>query len=317
MKKKLTMFFVFTFFISTAIVAAIPTEEGLLKNLNNNNIPGSVVNIKAAITKISDAPKNENSRTDYYRFIINFDGGISILQVNYSGSQMLATQIQDVKLLTDVVSLIKKEKAPEKGLFYGTLLMLALNQPTGMEAFLEKTGNPIIKNKSLLNEEKMKLLRTYRNYLATTKGKGEATSPLNPSDKDQKQKVLEVFKSNSYKRSKNIELVKIGNDFIWKVDWKSVQGYFTNEEKQFKKFDFITKDFNVSIEAAEYLPFNNNNEFPKNIYVKDSLQENFKMITTAFEVKKTLDKSLADKTEEYKKSLVKNVSVNDIFSFLY
>ncbi len=278
--------------------ASVPTEEGLLKNLNNADLPGQYVTVKMMVQSL-----NEPDKMDYVKLQLSLDNPntIGMLQTVYSNGQMLNSQIKSVKYVPDLLTQIRREKAPEKSMFYGVLMMLATNRSQGVEAFLEKNGVSIVKNKTLLNEDKMKLLRAYRTHLVNSKGRGDAGSPLNPEDPKTKEKVLELFRSNTFKRARNIELVKKDNEFMWKVDWKSAQGYFSNEERQFRAMDYGTADAQIKLEASNYLLFNGTNELPKFMNMKDSTGGLYKIQTLGLDVKKA-DKRLADSYEEMKKA---------------
>lgn len=278
--------------------ASVPTEEGLLKNLNNADLPGQYVTVKMMVQSL-----NEPDKMDYVKLQLTLDNPntIGMLQTVYSNGQMLNSQIKSVKYVPDLLTQIRREKAPEKSMFYGVLMMLATNRSQGVEAFLEKNGVSIVKNKTLLNEDKMKLLRAYRTHLVNSKGRGDAGSPLNPEDPKTKEKVLELFRSNTFKRARNIELVKKDNEFMWKVDWKSVQGYFSNEERQFRAMDYATADAQIKLEASNYLLFNGTNELPKFMNMKDSTGGLYKIQTLGLDVKKA-EKRLADSYEEMKKA---------------
>lgn len=283
--------------LSFSAVASVPTEEGLLKNLNNADLPGQFVTVKMMVQSL-----NEPDKTDYVKLQINVDGNnVGLLQTVYSNGQMLNSQIKSVKYFPDLLTQIKREKAPEKSMFYGVMMMLTTNRSQGMEAFLEKNGVSIVRNKSILNEDKIKLLRAYRSHLITSKGRGDAGSPLNPEDPKTKEKVLDVFRSNTFKRARNIELVKKDNEFMWKVDWKSAQGFFSNEERQFREIDYGTADSQIKLEANSYLLFNGTNELPKFMNVKDSAGGLYKIQTLGLDVKRA-DKALASSYEEMKKA---------------
>ena len=286
-----------TLSVSFSALASVPTEEGLLRNLNNADLPGSYITVKSMVQSLIEADK-----IDYVKFQISLDNpnSIALLQTTYSNGQMLNSQIKSVKYFPDLMAQIRREKVPEKSLFYGVLMMLTTNRSQGMEAFLEKNGVTVVKNKTILNEDKMKLLRAYRSHLVNNKGKGDAGSPLNPEDPKNKEKVLDLFRSNTFKRAKNIELVKKDNEFMWKVDWKSAQGFFSNEERQFRAIDYTTTDTQIKIEANGYLLFNGTNELPKFMNVKDSTGQLYKIQTLGLDIKRA-DKRLAESYEELKK----------------
>lgn len=284
--------------LSFTASASVPTEEGLLKNLNNADLPGQYVTVKMMVQSL-----NEPDKVDYIKLQISLDNpnGIGLLQTVYSNGQMLNSQIKSVKYFPDLLTQIKKEKAPEKSLFYGVLMMLTTNRSQGVEAFLEKNGVSVVKNKNILNEDKMKLLRAYRTHLVNSKGRGDAGSPLNPEDPKNKEKVLDLFRSNTFKRARNIELVKKDNEFMWKVDWKSAQGYFSNEERQFREMDYSTSDSQIKLEANNYLLFNGTNELPKFMNLKDSVGGLYKIQTLGLDIKRA-DKRLVDSYEETRKA---------------
>lgn len=295
---------------SMAAHASVPTEEGLLKNLNNAEIPGQYITVKMMVQSLTETDKSE-----YVKLQISLDNpnAVSVLQTIYSNGQMMNSQIKSVKYIPDLLAQIKREKAPEKSMFYGVLMMLTTNRSQGVEAFLEKNGVSVVKNKAILNEEKIKLLRAYRSHLVNNKGRGDAGSPLNPEDPKAKEKVLDVFRSNTFKRAQNIELVKKDNEFMWKVDWKSAQGYFSNEERQFRAMDYNTSDTQVKLEANNYLLFNGTNELPKFMNVKDSAGQLYKIQTLGMDVKRA-DKRLSDSYEELKKI---PVQPDASYSFLF
>ena len=308
---------------SLALVAAVPTEEGLLRNLNNADIPGNMITVKAIIQNTSPAigavAETEISKADYYKFVFSIENpnAVSLLQVTYSSSQMMNNQIKDVKYVPDLLSAIKKEKSPEKGMFYAVMMMLTTNQSAGVESFLEKGGVQIVRNKNILNEEKMKLLKTYRTYLANNKGKGDANSPLNPADPQNKAKVLELFRANTFQRSKNVELVKNDNEFLWKADWKTVKGYFSNEERRLRVMEFGSGDSLMKLEANEYVLFNGTNELPKFILFRDLKGQSAKLQVLSLETKKNHEKKLSERFEEAKKNVQTTKVGETNYSFLF
>lgn len=310
--KKLLLKTLLVFTVSMPVYSSVPTEEGLLRNLNNADLPGQFITVKMMVQSLSEADKSE-----YLKLQLALDGNnVGLLQTVYSNAQMMNSQIKSVKYFPDLLAAIKKEKSPEKSMFYGILMMLTTNKSQGVEAFLEKNGVSVVKNKTILNEDKLKLLRAYRSHLVNNKGRGDAGSPLNPDDPKTKERVLELFRSNTFKRAKNIELVKKDNEFMWKVDWKSAQGFFSNEERQFRALDYATPDAQVKIEANNYLLFNGTNELPKFLNVKDTAGHLYKVQTLGLDIKRA-DKRLTESYEELKKAPVQPVEQSDIYSFIF
>lgn len=294
-----------TIIASPESFSSVPTEEGLLRNLNNANLPGQFITLKTMVQTAgyADQVSTDQEKTDYVKFLISLENpsAISIVQITYSAAQMLNTQIKSVKYVPDLLGQIKREKVPEKSLFYSVLMMLTSNRSQGMESFLEKNGTAIVKNRTILNEDKIRLLKAYRSFLINNKGKGDAGSPLNPEDPKNKERILSLFRSNTFKRAQNIELVKKDNEFMWKVDWKSAQGFFSNEYRQFRAMEYNTGEAQIDMTAAQYILFNGTNELPKYMNFKDSAGRLFKMQVLGLDNKLKADKRLVDTYEELKK----------------
>lgn len=286
-------------FIAFNARSSVPTEEGLLKNLNNADLPGQFITLKVMMQNLSEQEKN-----DYLKLILSLENpnSISMLQIVYSNSQMLNSQVKSVKFIPDLLTQVKREKVQEKSMFYAVLMMLTTNRSAGMESFLEKNGVSIVKNRAILNEEKMKLLRAYRSHLINNKGRGDAGSPLNPEDPKNKEKVLELFRANTFKRAPNIELVKKDNEFMWKADWKTLQGYFSNEERRFRQLELNSPDGQIRMDAQSYILFNGVNELPKFINFKDQKGINYKLQVLSLDNKLRADKKMSETYEELKKA---------------
>lgn len=296
--KKNIFSFVLTLSLTLHVNASVPTEEGLLKNLNNAELPGSFITLK-----IMSSPSLEPEKAEYIKYYIQSEssGPIAVTQSIYSNSQMLPAQLKNIKHFPDLVAFLRKEKQPERHIFNSLLVMMLTNRSLAFETFLEKNGVSVVKNKTLLNEEKMRLLRQYRAHLINSKGRGDAGSPLSPDDPKAKERVLDLFRANSFKRSLNIELTKKDGEFMWKVDWKVAQAYFTNEERRFRMIEYSSGDSNVKLEASQYLMFNGINELPKYFNLIDSAGVNYKIQTLGLDVKK-VDKKPVEYYEEYKKT---------------
>ncbi len=279
--------------------SSIPTEEGLLKNLHNNPPYDGQVAIKI---KVSTVEPNEES---FYKIIIGLENPLitSLLVMRYDKPSMKEAQLKSIKFYPDLLSSIKKELVQHRSLFLSSLMFLIHNRGAGFESIIEKTGGNIIRTKQLYDDDKMKLLKSYKAHLVKNPGSRETNSPLNPEDQTQKEKVQSLFRSNSLKNSPNIQLVKLGNDFFWQYNQKSLIAHFTNEERRLKFLELNTSDFSSKIEFESYGILNGTNEFPRGIIqVLDG--QNFKKIQIlGVENLPKKEKSLFKKDEELRKYL--------------
>lgn len=294
--------------------AAIPTEEGLLKNLNNSapQVGQTILRLKVS--------GNDGLKIDaYYKLILSNENpnAIQVLQLKYAGSQMSASQLKDVKYDADLFARIKKEVVSEKTIFYSALSFLVFNKGLGLETIIDKTGGAVLKTRGLYNEEKMRLLRQYKGYLANSKSKSDSDSPLNPADAKDKQRVQELFRANSLRSSPNVKLAKIGSSFMWHADWKNVQAYFSNEERRLKNLEITNSESTIKLELDQYGILNGINEFPKTLVLQGKDGIVYKVQVLGVESKVSKEKTLVAKYEEAKKITEASLSKEDTENFLF
>ncbi len=300
--------------LSFSVQASIPTEEGLLRNLNNPEVKSGQTIIRFKV-KGQDETKPEA----YYKITLSSENpnAVQVLQQKFSSVQMLPNQVKDMKLEMDLLARLRREKPSEKNLFYSVLIFLAFNRPQGMENLIEKSGGTIVRTKSLVNEEKMRLLRNYRSYLTNSKSKGEADSPLNPSDAREKQRTQDLFRSNTLKSSPNVKLTKIGSEFLWHADWKTMQAFFTNEERRLRIVEFSNSETNIKAELDQYAILNGMNEFPRSMLIQAKDASIYRIQVIGVETKATGEKQLPAKFEEMKKFFTDATQKEEADQFLF
>lgn len=301
-------------FISLAVSAAIPTEEGLLKNLNN-----SAAQVGQTIIRFKVTTSDESKGDTYYRVTLSNENpnAVQILQQKYSGAQMSAVQLKDVKYEADLFARVKRDMVNERTVFYSTLGFLIFNKGIGLESVIEKTGGSVLKTRAQYNDDKMRLLRQYKGYLANSKSKGDADSPLNPQEPKEKQRVQELFRSNSLRPSPNVKLAKMGASFMWHADWKNVHGYFTNEERRLRILEIVSSDSPLKLELDQYGILNGINEFPKSMAIQTKEGLIYKIQVLGVESKSVKEKPILTKYDELRKIMETNPNKEETEVFLF
>lgn len=301
-------------FISVTISAAIPTEEGLLKNLNN-----SAAQVGQTIVRFKVISNDESKGDSFYRVTLSNENpnAIQVLQQKYTGAQMSVTQLKDVKYEADLFSRVKRDMVNERTVFYSTLGFLVFNKGAGLESIIEKTGGSILRTRAQYNDEKMRLLRQYKGYLSNSKSKGDADSPLNPQDPKEKQRVQELFRSNSLRPSPNVKLAKMGANFMWHADWKNVHGYFTNEERRLRILEITASDSPLKMELDQYGILNGINEFPKTMAIQTKDGIVYRIQVLGVESKTAKEKPILTKFDELRKVMETNPNKEETEAFLF
>lgn len=298
--------------VSFKLIAAVPTEDGLLKNANNNDVQAKIIILRMMATS-----EDSLNKSIYLKLVFSLENTqqVSLLQMIYSGSQMLPNQLLFAKYFPSLLQQMKTENSKKKNLFYSTLEMLLMNRPEGMELFLSKSGIKINKGVENVNVEKVNLLKAYKQFLQSNPKGKEDNSPLNPQDPKQKEAILELFRANTYKRSENVSLIKKDNEFFWQVDWKNIFAYYSNEERQLRLIKDSTDGQDTKLEFNNYLLFNGINEFPKYILVESGQDNKIRIQTLGIESRLKMDKKPEEIFKEFK--TVASTEENTLSTLLY
>lgn len=306
MIKKLVCILVLMF--SASLMAAVPTEEGLLKNASNEKIDQPYIAVTFAISKLG-----EDKPQEFYKYIYRVAtvNDISLTVFKYSNALMQDAQLLSSVTYPNVLTEIKRNSKNDAGLFNAIMLMLATNQPGGVEAFLAKHGVGIVDNSRMINADKMALLTKYKDFLQKNPGRSDAGSPLNPEDAKQRDKAVELFRENTYKRAPNVELTRRENQFYWRADWKNTQMFFSNETREFRIAEFTEGDQVFKIQAQNYVSLNRKNTIPKMMNIKDSQNQYSKVEILGQDTLKDATRFLA------KASQVRGESLKSNFGFMF
>lgn len=285
------------FLLSFSVFGSIPLEQGLLRNLSNAEMDGNIGSLKFEISPI------ENSETkEFVKLIVSNEGdNPAILVARYAQSSMANNTLLGTELISDTISFSKKDSLLDKRFFMAIISMLTTNKSAPIESLLSKAGVQVTTNASQLSEEKMGLLKEYRDYLKENPGSQDKGSPLVTAQGAERTRLTNLFRSNSFASSDKVELIKIEKEFYWKVDWKGALALFTNEERRLRKFEVLDGTQKASIEMTDYILANSINEFPKQMQVTDSTGKVWKINLLGYETKVNRDKKLAARFEDYKK----------------
>ncbi|MCK5072096.1 MAG: hypothetical protein KAQ98_01630 [Bacteriovoracaceae bacterium] len=329
---------VFATFLMILVVgktlAAYPTMEGLFRNLDNQEITADWIVLKLMLKQIEDnrppekslvAEQNEKDGEQElvldvqpekiqpakyltYIFSLQNEHRIQMLQILYGSRTMSNSSIESVHYISDLNQKINEETQDERSLFYSLLFTLVLNKSDGFVHFLRNNGIAFVSNKDMMNKDKIKLLGKYKKYLLAVKDddqlRASTESPMQPENEEQKINVDEIMRSNMYKKSQNVTLVKGDGEFYWKIELQNFIGRFSNEKKLLRDISYMSDQGKIEIMIGNYILFNGVHQLPKVIVFKNRFKKLYKIRMLElkhFTRKKTL--GIKQEAMRYKKIL--------------
>ncbi|MBF0206059.1 MAG: hypothetical protein HQK53_04140 [Oligoflexia bacterium] len=271
----------------------------------------SEINEFSASTSISTSQKelventgNNDSNTPLYLTItfagqslrpsIGKENEIALLQEIYSKEKMPANSLLTASLQEKFFSLLSSvsssssnsrdkqnsnfpsELSSNQKLFYATLFSLFLNRADAISSFLISKNSEYPLNISLINSNKILLMKRYREYLAEIKRnpalKKSIRSPLSLSDVEPGKKNIAIWQENVFLPSDKVYLEKDGPSFFIKISLKNSEVLFTNESHLLRRILLSDK---TEITADKYLLIDGHHNLPSYMTFKTDRGKTF------------------------------------------
>lgn len=309
--KKLVLIFLM---ISNQSLCAMPTVEGLFRNVSNKEPTGNLIVVTAQVEPL-ELPLKENSlitapmvsstqdnlKPAYYKWLISLEreGYIDMIQVSYSGADLKEGQVKSTRYLPGLRKVVASDSSLERSLFYGLLSMFVLNESAMIGGILSKYAQGYVSNKDLMSREKLNLYYRYKDYLEKRQVNDTLTSPLEPEDTEKAQVVKETMAAPMYRDVGNVKLMRADGELVWKVDLKSMMAYFSNEGHRLKRLEYQSPLGDLKLIADDYVLFNGTHELPKTVIIKDMAQKSWKLRFTGLSHLNNRSTPFTKRAQEY------------------
>ncbi|OFZ14189.1 MAG: hypothetical protein A2X86_04880 [Bdellovibrionales bacterium GWA2_49_15] len=249
--------------------AALPSIEGLFKNLNNKPVTEKLVTIKAKIkTIISDYPEGQTK--EYYIKVLLLQRNeyqLDVLHTIHTSPDFNNKTVVDYKYSDDIAATIVKGEEDISLSFYALLSMFGTNNSKVITTLLKKRNSDYVNEKEVLNQEKIRLLEAYLGFLKSGEAPDSGNSPLKPRSDAEKNKIDELMGTRFYKLPTALKMVKIGKEISWVLKLENVDAYFDNETFRLKKLKSNLYEQVVAYDFGNYILMDGIHEFPRTINI--------------------------------------------------
>lgn len=304
---------VIAFFIGQSAFA-MPTAEGLFRNVSNKEPTGNLIVVTAQVEPM-EMPLKENSLISapltteeqvplmpaYYKWLISLEreNHIDVIQVTYNNGDLKDNHVKSTRYLPDLKKIVGSDSSLERSLFYGLLSMFVLNESEIIGGIMSKYAQGYASNKELMSREKLNLYYRYKDYLEKRQDNEALVSPLEPEDVEKVQVVKETMAAPMYRDAGNVKLTRADGELVWKVDLKSVMAYFSNEGHRLKRLEYQSPLGDLKLMADDYVLFNGTHELPKTVIIKDMAQKSWKVRFTGLSHLNNRSTPFTKRAQEY------------------
>ncbi|RLA65054.1 MAG: hypothetical protein DRQ88_02650 [Epsilonproteobacteria bacterium] len=299
---------IFLMLFSISLQAAVPTMEGLFRNGENKDLGGNFIILKMMVEEqgLSDDLEKKISYLKFY-FSVKENNQIEFLQIHFPDGEMKKNSATHLYYAHDLMWNLKKEKEGEKILFYSIIAMVGLNDSRPISYYLKKQSGEYKTNKNVMNQEKIKLLKKYKDYLITKKEDKEsiAISPLSPEDEEQKAEVKKILAAPLYVQGENIILIRKENQFFWQLKLSNVHALFSNDTHFIRELTVQTVKGPMVGIFGEFHAFNGSHSLPKEILIKDRQDKSYKIKMLSYKAFNDPKKGIKERHRDFKEAVDK------------
>ena len=258
------------FLLPLRVFSAIPSVEGLFKNLNNKPVTEKLVTVKAKVKTDYLTEKDASQTKEYYLKVMIFqrnDFQIDILHAIYTSPDFNSKSIVDYKYTEDINSVVAKGQEDITLSFDAILTMLGTNNALVMTSLMKKRNNDFVGDKDVLNQDKIKLLESYLAFLKSGQPVDSISNPMKGKTDAEKVKLEELLSTRFYKPQATTKMTKIGKDIFWVLKLENVDAFFDAETLRLVKMKANMFDQIVLYDFSNYILMDGSHEFPKTISV--------------------------------------------------
>src|SRR5690606_478227 len=237
------------FFTVTPVLAYVPTVESLLRHGANPDVSATGISLTLVVKKIQHGTDHmtpvssqetsllkEKRTEDFFRVFFNRDTEnelVKVAQTRYSDKTFSEGSLEHKVYFPNFTAYTIRPNIEEleKGIFYGLLRSLVLNEGAHLVSYLKALDVPVKLNSELINREKLELMAQYKRYLVTINKDRNArkteVSPLRPENPDEREKVSKLLNESMYVDTKQVRLGRDNGEIAWLVNAGTFEAVFT------------------------------------------------------------------------------------------
>ncbi len=269
-------------FVANIALAYTPTVESLFRHGSNPDVTTNALSLNFSVKDLANPDV-----VQYYKIFFDvFDettlkaSQTTYNQESYSEGSFLAKTYH-----SSLTPYTFKNLSVDKALFYSLIHSIILNDGRFIVDYLKMVGVPVKRNSEILNDEKISLMKDYKNYLVAINNdrslKKTLHSPLRPESHDAQERSQRIQNEPMYKDFDQVKLSSYEGKPAWLVETSGFQAYVSYDFRRPLKVKLKVSGNEVEIQCLDYWRPDGAHAVPKKLVVKTSKGELFQVETLA------------------------------------
>lgn len=286
-----------TLLITSIAQAYVPTVESLFRHGSNPDVStnGVVLTLQVkkilpgdkAVTTVNDLGLLKDIKAeDFYKiFFTKNNETLKISQTRYNSGKFSESSLTHKVYYPNFTPFTVKPhlQEAEKGIFFGLLSSLVLNDGSHLVNYLKTLGVPVRLNSELINREKVEFLAEYKRYLAIISRDRNArkteVNPMRPEDPAARERAEKIMDSPMYVDTNQVTLTKDEGKLAWVVNAGPFEAVVSYKERDVQKIKYKSATGDFEIICKDYVLANGTHAFPKYLLIKTFNGEQFQLET--------------------------------------
>jgi hypothetical protein len=278
--------------------AYVPTVESLFRFGSNPDVMQNGLSLTLVVKKIQPGEKPGNSVTDvslikdekledFYKLFFTKSGeSLKIAQTRYNSSNFSEAALEHKIYYPNFSPYTIKPtlEEAEKGIFFGLLHSLTLNNGSHLINYLRSLGIPLKVNNELINREKIQLMAEYKRYLIKINNDRNArkteTNPLRPEDSSAQNRADEIMAEPMYTDTKHVKLAKDEGQIVWVVNSGAFEALVSYRNREVQRIKYKSTAGEFEIICKDYWLANGTHALPRIMLIKSFTGQTYQVEIT-------------------------------------
>jgi hypothetical protein len=292
----MTKLLVLSFFLTSVAQAYVPTVESLFRHGANPDVTQNAVSLSMVVKRGQTEAKadgvlndvsllRDQRQEDFYRIFFSRGNGevLRLSQIRYANANFSDAALQHKVHFPNFSALTIRPGVEhlEKGVFYGMLISMALNNGSFMINYLKQLNVPVRANSEILNRQKVELLASYKQYLATINRdrnarKNEA-NPLRPDEREARERAEQIMNESMYADTRQVRLTRDSGDMAWLVTAGPFEAVVNYTDRSIRRITYKSPIGELELLASEYWLANGVHSMPRIVDVRSPSGETWQI----------------------------------------
>lgn len=284
------------FFIVFSAEAYVPTIESLFRHGDNPEVVGNGLSVTFVVRKIQPGGSLDNSSEvsllkderaqDFYKIFFTKSGeSLKVAQTRYNNANFSEAALEHKTYYPNFSSYTIKPsiEEAEKGIFFGLLHSLMLNDGAYLVKYLKSLGIPVKLNNEILNREKVEFLANYKRYLITISknrnAKKTEVNPMRPDDAEARAEADQLMSQPMYLDTKHVSLSRDEGKVAWAVNAGPFEAVAAYDNRDIQRVKYKSPAGEFEIICKDYWLANGTHSIPRFMIIKTLTGESYELET--------------------------------------